>query len=573
VAVILEFIERIKAKKRIPEIDAKDKRLVLLEVDGDAWEDHDEDEEMDLDNDQMKTDVKLQLYEKSKNNKNDLKTYLETKSKDELLQILIKAASDYPDLHDELVFKARLLTTNEKKLIKTVKAEIAQATSEPGWWDHWNQEGFRPDFSRVEAGLKKLLDHGLADEVVKIGREFFYAASRQVEQSDDDGYTAQDILEIMDIVFKALADCSLPAFEKLKEAVEYGLNDEYGLCERLEKFWKKRFHKDDWSRLADDLQAKLGQKSPANQNGEDSFSRNYRRNKLTNEIINALKNSGRDNEIIPLCIREAEKTKSYQRLVENLMAIGDYSGAEEWIRKGYADTKTDLPGIASGLRERLLEIRAKKHDWLFVAAVRSEQFFEDPSLEAYHDLQKACTKAGVWDKAQSPVLRFLETAIMPAANATTWPLPSSGLEPVKPRYARSAPFIEVAIQIAIKEKRIPDVLKLYDAYFGNGKDRRYRGYWDEISYEVSQAIAETHPDKAVQIWKKKAEAHVDRTNPQEYSYAVGYLKKIKSTLLKNKKADEWNGYLREIKAENIRKKRFIEMLNSMEGKRIIDLIR
>jgi uncharacterized Zn finger protein len=115
-------------------------------------------------------------------------------------------------------------------------------------------------------------------------------------------------------------------------------------------------------------------------------------------------------------------------------------------------------------------------------------------------------------------------------------------------------------------------LKLYDAYFGNGKDRRYRGYWDEISDEVAQAIAETHPDKAVQIWKKKAEAHVARTNPQDYTHGIGYLKKIKSTLLKNKKTDEWNGYLLKIKIENIRKKRFIEMLNSMEGKRIIDLI-
>lgn len=69
------------------------------------------------------------------------------------------------------------------------------------------------------------------------------------------------------------------------------------------------------------------------QSSEDFFFRDYRRDKLTGEIIHALENAGRNAEVIDLCMKEAETTGSYVRLVKLLRKARRVSEAEAWIRK------------------------------------------------------------------------------------------------------------------------------------------------------------------------------------------------------------------------------------------------
>ena len=73
-----------------------------------------------------------------------------------------------------------------------------------------------------------------------------------------------------------------------------------------------------WQTLADQLLARLhGIKSAK---GADEFSRNYERDRISHWAIHALERAGREAEIIPLCIAEAKKTGSYDRLVQRLIA-------------------------------------------------------------------------------------------------------------------------------------------------------------------------------------------------------------------------------------------------------------
>jgi uncharacterized Zn finger protein len=384
----------------------------------------------------------------------------------------------------------------------------------------------------------------------------------QIEQSDDEGETADEIAQAMPIVFKALAKCSLPDTDKLERAVDLGLRDEYGLCRGLDEFMHRKFGKKTWSDLADRLLVRLKNMKPDKQ--EDTFFRFYRRDNLSDEVVRALENAGRTEEALSLCFQEAELTGSYERLVRKLRKAGRTAEAEEWIRKGVKEFKGKLPGIASSLKGALLEIRQQKKDWPFAAALRADDFFEDPGLKAFKDLQKACEKAKVWPKVRNACMTFLETGVHPGGKSG-WPLPDTGFgKPEKPRREKP-PFTDILIDIAMNEKRIDDVLRWYDVQ----KQRASVWFGSRRDNEVASAIARKYPDRAIAIWKKIAEWHISQTNVGAYGEAVTYLKKVCKTLDGLGKPADWTAYLANLTETNKRKTRLVQMLNVLSRKPII----
>ena len=116
--------------------------------------------------------------------------------------------------------------------------------------------------------------------------------------SNDEGETATEISSCLEVVFRALPQSSLSPVEQMLWVIDAELEDEYELCYGSESFWKKKQKAADWSAVADKLIDRLNAFS--SEKGEDSFSRNYRRDNLTNWIVRSLENAGRNEEIIPL---------------------------------------------------------------------------------------------------------------------------------------------------------------------------------------------------------------------------------------------------------------------------------
>jgi uncharacterized Zn finger protein len=221
--------------------------------------------------------------------------------------------------------------------------------------------------------METLLAQGHADELVALGAELLEAGTSRVEMSHDEGLTAEAIASCLDVVFRALTHSSLPAADQMLWAVEAELQDEYDLCRGAAVFWAREQAATDCNILAEKLTDRLKHfKAPR---GEDSFFRNYRRDRLANWLISALENAGRQEEIIPLCMHEAEETASYVRLVDYLKAAERRQEAEHWIHRGIKATQQQWPGIANELWAALQQIREHENDWLRLAAMRAEDFF------------------------------------------------------------------------------------------------------------------------------------------------------------------------------------------------------
>jgi len=559
VAVVLEYLDFLKNRKAIPSVNEKDKRLDMISK-GHGF----------LDDGETSKEIQFQSAQKTDD---EIRDYLNQLSKKDLIEYVLSTAYRHPTLSSELYDAASLHSGKISNLIESISRDIELESAEPAWWNRWESRGYIPDYSRILANLRNLLDAGYADEVVTLGEKLFKSGKEQVMLSEDEGVTGSRIAECMTVVFKALQSCSLSDPEKILRALDFQMEDDYDLSYGLDEFWEKKFRAEDWSIVADRLMERLRQWKP--EDGEDFFSRDFRKDFLTNILIRALDNAGRKKEIIPLAKEEASKTNSYERLVRLLRQEGRTEEAEEWIRKGFAATREKLPGIAGHLRKQLVEIRSQGHDWESVAAIQAEEFFENPSLYSYKELHKSSEKAGVWSEVRQKVFLFLEKGKLPTGmdgsnkseEDISWPLPATGLG-IKGLRASRFPLTKVLLEITIDEKRVDDVLKLYEIH---SQKSHISWEWEgQLDDRVADVIAKRYPDKSIAIWMKLADSHIARKKPSEYIKATEYIRRIQKTLKKEGRSNEWAAYLAKLRVENARKRRLLEILDSISGRPIVD---
>jgi len=564
VAVVLEYLEQMKPNHAIPIAPEEDHRLLLLESNPyeKEWDEENDEDEADEDTECVPTrQSKIAAA-------GALPKFLEQQTKAALLALLKDVAQRYPEVRQFLQDRQNLSVGAVPKLVKSLQAEIAALSAEPGWRHHWSSEGSIPDYSRVRDRLVALLAQGLPDAVVEVGAELLEAGTRQVEETDDEGETGEEIASCLDIVFRALPQSSHDPAEQMRWAVEAELKDEYELCRGAKAFWDRKHPVVAWNALAEQLAERLAQEQPTT--SRDEFSDHFRRDCLSNWLILALERAGRHDEIIPLCKQEAERTGSYLRLVERLKKAKRWEEAEQWIRKGISATDKRWPGIADQLRTAFREMRERQRDWHSVAALHAEDFFQDPSLQAFQSLQKAAQRVGVWPAVRTAAMHYLETGACPQPSTAPWPLPESGLKPTNKRPRMPPPMTDTLIDIAIAEKRPDEVLRWYDQ-----RKPRSRG-WDVggfVEDRVAKAVAGKYPDRAIAIWKRLAEQHIALTKPKAYEEAARYLRKVHRALKQLGKEQDWQDYLAALRRANDRKRRLVEILNTLTGRRIIEGMR
>ena len=543
VAVALAYLARSEQAKSLPVVPASDPRLALLESQADAA-------------------TALTSHEGTTvTHKPPLAAFLAAYSQAELVSVLVELAQRFPDVRDALAVRQMLADDNADQLEAEVRRRIIAVTAEPAWHNHWDRAGHAPDYGPVLDGLRLLLARGHADAVVRLGEQLLEAGISQVEQShDEDGRMAFAVSECLSVVFQALPAASLAPAAQLTWAIDALLRDPYDMCYGAHAVLEAPYPPAVWSTVADNLLSRLADLPLI----AGDFSHEYRRQKVTDFAILALEAAGRNEEIIPLCEREATAGSGYERLIERLLAAGRKAEAEQWARTGIGATARQYPGIASSLREVLCTLRSEAGDWAMVAALRAEAFFTRPSLGVLQALEKAAAKAGVAPAVRAAALNYLESGQLPtrvarSAGGTSipaWPLPETGIPPTEQRYPLPFPQLGILIELAISEGQPAEVLRWYD--------QRSPARFAPINADaVADAVAGLYPERAAAIWQQLAEARIAQTKPAAYEEAALFLRKLRRVWTEHGKAAEWQSYVEGLQATNKRKRRLMETLDAL----------
>ena len=543
VAVVIEYLKRVENNRRVPKAKQNDDRLELLA-------DEELDDEASDDEDTI-----------SKDAGEEIDAFLKGKTKVQLIELIHEIAQQHPEIAQDLVDRQQLISGNTKALVTRLRREIRDIGDEPGWRNYWNGDGYTPDYSGIRKKLEKLFKAGHADEVLDLGRELVTTGNRQVEASHDEGETAMEIAGCMPVIVEAMDRSSLDAADKLSWALDAVLDDQFEVCEAFAEYLHRRHPKSAWHTLADRLLVRLNGLNSTK--GANDFSRNYKRDRLSDWAIHAMKRSGRKKEIIPLCETEARKTGSYDRLVNQLVAARRYNDAEQWIHEGIQATREKWPGIAAGLRNKLREIRTLEKNWPTVAAMQVEEFVRRPSRQAFTECKKASGRIKAWPKVGESLLNYLEKGELPWKQKD-WSLPESGLDRPDADQHNRFPLVDDLIDIAILEKKPDQVLRWYDQ-----RPKGRFGWYGVDEDAIATAVQSHAPDRAVGIWKNKAERLIAQVKPSAYQEAVKYLRKAAKVMRREKKLAEWESYLKALREQHLRKRRLMEILDGLDGKPIV----
>lgn len=582
VAVVLAYLDAVRAKTVIPEATVADPRL-QPSISPAPADDDDEDEASYFDDDDDDASDEPRRFASTSGKRKKSETVheiLTNMSRDELVNFAASLAEEDRNIARTIMEHKELAGGKINKIIKELRSDIEDLTSQPAWKDNWRGRGEIPDYSGVLKRLNMLLKSGHADALVDIGEDLLELGMRQVEQSDDEGETAAQIGECLEVVFKAIPSSALEPPEQILWMIDAFLADGYGILDGVENpFPARRYSKADWSAVADEMRERLDSLTVEE---KEDYGKRYHRERIMGWAITALEKSGRTADIIPILEREAPITSCYSKLVDALVHARRIDEARRWAYEGYAKTRKTYAGIAAGLVDKLRELAVREKQPLLAAAFRGHEFFEGPSLAAYKNLEKASSSAKVWQAVRHCALAFLETGRRPdgapvvkptgkkgdvydTREANPWPLPPTGLLLSETMSRRGFPDTDTLIDIALYEKRNGDAIGLYDSV------SRRNVFFDPIAPRLAEKVQQTHPDAALKIWRSVAEFHIAQTKPKAYVEAAGYLRKMKKVHEELGDLAPWHAYIAQLRVQHKAKRRLMEVLASLEGKRILDM--
>jgi len=322
VAVVLEYLERLKSGEDIPE-ELPDALVADESEEADDWE-WDEDDSSAVGDAQLTSE------------------YLDGLSKAELTDLVMALAGASEEATRLLRTRARSSQGDAGALVRGVRAELTRVTAEPGWQNHWAGEGYTPNYGYVRVHLESLLAAGEADSVLELGQEVLEEGIHHVEQSDDEGETATEVAECLEPVWQAAGQSSLDPAQRILWLVDRLLKDEYELCFGADESDVWDADAATWSQVADALLARLNEGEAAPRPGGDDFHTRYRRDRVVRWAVRALDSADRPDDALALCLREAPITQSYERAVKRLIGAGQLDEARRLAREGIAKTMRDL---------------------------------------------------------------------------------------------------------------------------------------------------------------------------------------------------------------------------------------
>ncbi len=525
VAIVLEYLESVRDDRPTPAAAGDDPRLRPLSMEEDAPP--------------------------------SLRSYLEGLTKDGLIRLLETLALHDPGVRAAIDDRRSIAREGAGPIFDALLSEIDAVTSEEPCYDHWSHS--IPDYTRVQEKMNALLSAGHADEVVLAGQALLQKGAGRIEMIDDEGETADQIAACMDIVFSALAASSRPAHEKILYAIEAELEDTYDLCGGAWGVLAGDYPEEEWSTAADHLLKRLEETSLVED--YDNFITKYQRSRLVNMIAVALDKAGRWDEATVLQMEVVGRTDAYPDIVARLLREGRRDEALHWIARGISETEEAAPGIAGELWTILREMREKEASWPVVAAIRAETFFSEPTYPTFRDLEEAARRAGVYDGVRDAAMHYLITGERPPAGEGV--LPDTGIGPRAPRWKITAPITDTLIEIAIAEGKPDEILHWYDRREEDAMDHRQR---NDLEDRVADAVVDAYPERAIAIWKKKAERLIARVQVPAYEESLRYLRRLQSHM----PPAEWEKYRGDLRRRHSKKRRFLEVLNRVEDRRIIE---
>ena len=280
--------------------------------------------------------------------------------------------------------------------MEEARYELDEASSERGWSRSWSDRSYTPDYGPLTQCLQALVAGGAADEVLALGVEIMEAGTPQVEESDDDGETAEAIRGALAVVWEALSRSSLSPAERILWMYDRYLEDGFTLTDGTDELSIWNASAAAWGEVAETLLVRAGLKAASDGEEADPDDRDWDMTRMARWAVDALASAGRVEEALSFALGAAKGAVGCSRKMELLAQAGRLDEAKAIAREGIRAAAANRGYGAAELRARLLDIAESERDRALVAALRADQFADSPSIGTYRALREAAQTVEMW---------------------------------------------------------------------------------------------------------------------------------------------------------------------------------
>ena len=480
--------------------------------------------------------------EKSKTNLDDVKEYLLTREKPELVEMLMQEVLANEKLRGSL-FLAIAKSNPRGVDVETYRQEIKRVFNVEDYdYDDYYGGSFDTDeMEQVVSSIADLLEDGHAETVIDLCEYALKRGSKAMNMIHDEGEVYGVLEELQEIHYEA-CEKAKPDGEKLAQRLfDWELNEDgdvfYRAVDRYADIIGKKGLK-----VYRQLIEKEFEKLPALKPG-DGGSHQRNRYQITNMMESLASAEGDIEKLVEVKSRDLSNPYKYLGIAEIYRANKKYDKALEWAERGVSD----FPN-AEGLDWRLGEFlaneyhRRKRHDEAM--DIIWKQFEKDVGLGNYNKLKENADKVkpeSTWDDWREKALKFIRKDIAERKKNK-----SSGWHY---RRADNSLLVTIFFQENLPEKAWEEANK--------------GGCSEDLWLKLANNREKEHPADALKIYQDRIEPKIQETNNQAYEQAVRWIQKVKELMERLGKADEFESYLVVLRVNYKIKRNFIKLLNSM----------
>jgi uncharacterized Zn finger protein len=462
---------------------------------------------------------------------------LQGEDKETLVKMMLDWAKDDDRLHERLIIYAARRSGPDTGAA-AVRRAFDRAVRVHDFVHYREAGGWARGVDDAIDSIEQLLKDGQAAAVIGLCESSLQSLLGAIEAVDDsDGHFGELRDRLQDIHFRACRDARPDPAELAKRLFQWELHSDfdvfYGAAERYSKILGAKGMKV-YRELADAEWAKVPARTAKHERSE--FGQHFRITHIMESLAQA---SGNIEGIVAVMSRDLSSAYSYLKIAEVYREARQQDNALLWAEKGLKafPERTD-----ARLREFAAEEYHRRRRHNDAMNLMWAEFSEQPFLETYKTLEKHAKKAGAWPEWRERALAEIRVRIAKAKEKARGQ--------ARPRWLQADDNHSVLVEIFLYEGKAEDAWR--EAGVG--------GCSDSLWLRLAANREKEHPEDAVPIYLKYAEAGVAATSNGRYEEPVNLLAKAASVMKRLDRGAEFVRHMEALRAKYKIKRNFIKLV-------------
>lgn len=485
-----------------------------------------------------KDSKKSSQSEKSATNLDDVKNYLRTRDKAQLVELLMQEALENEDLRGRLTLAAA--RSNPRGVdVEAFRKELKRVIYINDYVDYYGAYSYARNAEKVIDSVAELSEKN-PETVIDLCEYALRLAEKAMNSIDDSNGEMGGILDKLQELHLEACERAKPDAEKLaRRLFEWEISSDWEVFYDAAETYADVLGKKGL-RLYRKLAQEEWDKLPALKPGDEK-SYGGKRWRVTSMMESLARTDDDIEALVEIKTRDLSSQYNYLQIAEIYREDKQYNKALEWAERALKDFSKDKPDwrlgefLANEYHRRGRHDEAMKIIWA--------QFEAAADLGRYGNLKEHAEKVSkdAWKEWREKALAHIRREIAERKKQKT------------DRWLFHRPADNsLLVQIFLRENLAEDAWNEANA---GGCD-------EHLWLELAKLREKEYPTDAVKIYQDRIAPKIEETSNHAYDQAFVWIKKVQELMNRLERGEEFSDYLAQLRVNYKIKRNFIKLLNS-----------